>query len=272
MLTSSGAVRLPTVDFNGRVALVTGASKGIGRGFALELARAGTTVVGVARGPEDLAALDTDLTGLDERSWTRPVDVADDAAVRSLIDDIIERNGRLDILVNNAAVEGRRSVLEMDIDYARRIMDVNYLGTVRCTLAAIPHMVERGEGWIVGVTSGAARAPVPLESAYAASKAAIIAFCDAISYELQPRGVRVKILSPGFVGETPMAQGSVARGLPVPPKYVHRTVSGVARALVRKLDEPGLEINLVKLELAAVVTRALMPRIYRRSMRKMNPI
>jgi len=248
-----------------RVALVTGASLGIGRRIALDLARAGATVVGVARRAEALAEADAELRGISPDSWTRTLDVADEQAVRALLEEIVERHGRLEILICNAAIEERGSVLDLDLETVRRIMRVNFEGVVNCVLAAVDDMVAHGEGWIVGVSSGVSRAPVPMEAAYAASKAAMVAFLESISYELEPRGVRVKALWPGFVGETPMARASIAQGMAVPPKVVHRTPEKVSRTLLRNLDRPGFEINTSRVEMIAPVFRTLFPRPYRRS-------
>jgi 3-oxoacyl-[acyl-carrier protein] reductase len=253
------------MDLAGRVALVTGASIGLGRRFALDLAASGATVIGIARTQSLLDALAAELG---DNGWTRALDVADEHAVRTLVDEIIARHGRLDILINNAAIEERRDAIELDLESVRRTMRVNFEGTVASTLAAIPHMVARGEGWIVNMISGAGRTPIPHEAAYVASKAAVTGFSESISYELAPKGVRVKILSPGFVGSTRMAKRSVETGLPVPPKFVRRTEEQVSRALLRGLDTPGFEINCARAETIAVVTRALLPRIYRRSIVK----
>jgi len=253
------------VDFTGRVAVVTGASMGVGRRIALDLARAGAIVVGAARRPEPLAEVEAELRAVSAASWTRPLDVADEAAARALIDDAAGRHGRLDVVVCNAAILGRRPATEIDPAFVREVMDVNLFGTTNCVLPAIPHMVGRGEGWIVGLTSGSGKSPLPGESVYSASKAGMHAFLEAISYELAPKGVRVKVLSPGFVSETTMAHDAVETGLSVPPKLVHRTPEQVSRALLRGLDRAGFEINLTRLENVAVVTRALLPAIYRRS-------
>lgn len=248
-----------------RIALVTGASLGIGRRIALDLAVGGATVIGVARRAEALAEVEDEVRAISPDSWTRTVDVAEEQAVRALLADIVERHGRLDILICNAAIEQRTGVEDLDMDTIRRTMRINFEGVVHCVLAALPGMVAHGEGWIVGVSSGVSRAPVPMESAYAASKAAMVAFLESISYEVEPKGVRVKALWPGFVGDTPMARASVAQGLPVPPKIVHRTAEQVSRALLANLDKPGFEINSSKVEMIAPVFRTLMQRPFRRS-------
>ena len=256
------------MDFTDRVALVTGASMGLGRRFALDLASRGATVVGVARGADALTIVGKELTDLSPESWVRAIDVADDPSVDALIADVIERHGRVDVLINNAGIERRRAAIDLDRDCVDEIVGVNFRGTVSATLGVLPHMVERREGWIVGVTSGAARNPIPMQAPYAASKAALVAFLESISYELEPVGVRVKVLSPGFVGETRMATAAVDAGMPVPPRAVQRTPEQVSAALLKGLDAPGFEINCARLETLGPVARALVPRFYRRNIAK----
>jgi len=233
---------------------------GLGRRFALDLAAEGATVVGVARGAEALAALE--LAG---GGFTRSLDVSDETAVWNLVEEIVERAGRLDILINNAGIEERAPVGDLTPAAVRRTMDVNLYGVVNCTLAALPHMRAHGEGWIVNVSSGVARSPLPRQAAYSASKAAIVAFSEAISYELEP-SIKVKVLSPGFVATTRMAQGSVEHGFKVPPKMVHRTEEQVSRALLRGLDGKSFEINCARAE--TLVARALVPSFFRRNVLK----
>lgn len=226
-------------------------------------------MVGIARGAEALDAVEAELRESSEESWTRAgVDVGDERAVRGLVDDVVERHARLDILINNAGIEARRPVAELTTEHVREIMRVNFEGVVHGTVAVVPHMRARREGWIVSLSSGVSRAPVPMEAAYAASKAALVAFSESISYELAREGIRVKVLWPGFVGETRMAAETVAQGMPIPPRMVHRSPERVSGALLRHLDDPGFEINVARLETVAPIVRTLLPRIYRRQIVK----
>ena len=166
------------MDLHGKVAFVTGASMGIGRQLSLDLARGGAVVVGVARGVDALRELLAALRPVSPRSEIVALDVADAARVREVIDDVVARHGRLDVLINNAAVEERRSILQTTLEDVERAMRVNFGGMVHCTLAALPAMVRQGAGRIVNVASAVGRSPVPGEAAYAASKAAMIAEGD----------------------------------------------------------------------------------------------
>src|SRR5438132_1235873 len=211
------------------------------------------------------------LRPVSPRSEIVAVDVADAARVREVIDDVVARHGRLDVLINNAAVEERRSILQTTLEDVERAMRVNFGGMVHCTLAALPAMVRQGAGRIVNVASAVGRSPVPGEAAYAASKAAMIAFSESISYELAPKGIRVQVLFPGYVADTRIAVQARAAGQTVPPRWVHRTAAQVSRAVLRALDDDAFEINAARLETLAPIVRAVAPALYRRAIVRTQP-
>lgn len=260
------------MDLRDRVAVVTGASLGIGRSVALELASAGATVIGVARSPGPLNDLVSELHQRSPSSWARPLDVADPAAVAAAFEDIVARHGRLDVLVNNAGIEERRPVQATTPEDVDRTMRINFSGTVHCCLAAVPVMVRQRAGRIVNVSSAAGRSPVPGTAAYCASKAAINAFSESISYELEPHGVRVQVLFPGYVPGTRLTDGAAAAGMARPPAAVHRTAEHVAKALVAGLGSDRFEINVARLETVAPVMRSLFPRLYRKGVVRTQPV
>ena len=259
------------MDLHDKVALVTGASMGIGRQISLDLARAGAVVVGVARGVEALGELLPLLQRASPRSEVTPLDVAEADAVREVVQGVVSRHARLDILINNAAVEERRSILETKVEDVDRVMRVNFGGMVNCTLAALPSMVRQGFGRIVNVSSAVGRSPVPGEAAYGASKAAMIAFSESISYELEPKGVRVQVLFPGYVPTTGIATQARREGQALPPRWVHRSAEQVSRAVLRAIDSGPFEINVALLETLAPIVRAVTPGMYRRAILRTQP-
>src|SRR5439155_6089855 len=147
------------MDLRDKVALVTGASMGIGRQISLDLARAGAVVVGVARGVEALGELLPLLQRASPRSEVTPLDVAEADAVREVVQGVVSRHARLDILINNAAVEERRSILETKLEDIDRVMRVNFGGMVNCTLAALPVMIRHGSARIINVSSAVGPSP-----------------------------------------------------------------------------------------------------------------
>src|SRR5438270_1016735 len=157
--------------YDGQVAVVTGASSGIGRRFALDLAGRGATVIGLARREPLLRALGEELQRTSSHHDTIVCDVADAQSFRRHLRDVAQRYGRIDVLVNNAGTYESTPVEEpSDAAYAR-VMATNFFAVVAGTLAVIPEMMARGSGIVVNVSSDSARAPEARGGAYAASKA-----------------------------------------------------------------------------------------------------
>ncbi len=184
----------------GRIALVTGASRGIGREIALGYARAGAHVILAARDETRLATVASEISEVSGTSDVVPLDVSDTAAVRQVIDDSAQRHGRLDVLCNNAGVsDARGRVADVSPEAFAGVQAVNLIGLFACCHAALSHMTSAGYGRIVNVSSGAAIMCNPGESAYAASKAAVNALTIAMAKEVEASNVLVNAMSPGSV-------------------------------------------------------------------------
>ena len=216
--------------FRGRVALVTGAASGMGRVAARRLAEAGAVVAAVDLNEEGLRETARGLAGV--RSFA--LDVSDAPGVRELVASVEAELGPLDRVVNAAAIMPTGFLLDMDADQIRRIMDVNYHGTVNVTLAALPGMLARGRGDLVNFASVAGWIPNLHFGAYNASKFAVVAFTEVLHHECRGRGVRILCVCPGKV-DTPLLQQAKsnprilqAGAAPIPPE---RVIDGIERAL-----------------------------------------
>jgi short-subunit dehydrogenase len=254
--------------FDGKVAVVTGASSGIGRALALTLAGRGARVLGLARRQDLLQELEAELARRTPGSTTMICDVADAAQYRRSLAQIEGEQGHLDILVNNAGIDLMLPVPGGDDSTVHAVFDVNFFSTVAGTLAVVPGMIERGWGAVVNVSSDTVRAPEPGQGAYAASKAAISAFSESVAHEVASHDVHVHVLYPGWV-PTAMGLSGNEDGGSLPPKAVRRTAEQVATLVADRIGDGRLDINAARLPLLAPIARILAPRSYQKAMRRM---
>ncbi|SEI66989.1 meso-butanediol dehydrogenase / (S,S)-butanediol dehydrogenase / diacetyl reductase [Azotobacter beijerinckii] len=189
---------LPEFSLSGKVALVTGAGRGLGQGIALSLARAGADVaVADLAGAEETAA---QVRALGRRSLALAVDVARQDSVQAMVARIVEGFGRLDVAVNNAGVIGIHKVGELTVEEWDRVLNVNARGVFLCCQAELEPMRAQRWGRIVNVASIAGKVGFPDLSHYCASKFAVVGFSNALAKEVAREGITVNALCPGIVG------------------------------------------------------------------------
>lgn len=193
-----------------KVALVTGASRGLGQAFAVGLAQAGMSVGITARTAEDLKQTLHEVEDVGAKGLAVPGDVADGKAVREAVEKVEDQLGPIDLLVNNAGVgEPFGPTWETDPDQWWRCQEVNVRGPLLCCHAVLPAMVERRRGRIINVASGAGTRGIPYMSSYVTSKAALIRFTEALAAETKQHGISVFCIQPGSV-RTAMAEQILA--------------------------------------------------------------
>jgi NADP-dependent 3-hydroxy acid dehydrogenase YdfG len=183
----------------GKVAAITGASSGIGEATAVALAGAGAAVAIGARREDRLTALESRISDSGGRALALPVDVADEESARSFVSEANSQLGGLDILVNNAGVMLLGPVEGADTSQWRTMVNVNLLGLLYCTHAALPLMREAGGGHIVNLSSVAGRSANAGSAVYNLTKFGVGAFSEGLRQEVSPAGIRTTIIEPGFV-------------------------------------------------------------------------
>jgi NAD(P)-dependent dehydrogenase (short-subunit alcohol dehydrogenase family) len=179
-------------DFDGLVAAVTGGASGIGAAIAAELVRGGARV----------AVLDLQADGVAEPLVGFPCDVADDVSVRAAIQGVVDHFGQLDIVVNNAGVGAQGTVADNPDDEWQRVLDINVIGMVRVTRAALPHLRASASAAVVNTCSVAATAGLPQRALYSTTKGAVLSLTQAMAADHLREGIRVNCVNPG-TADTP---------------------------------------------------------------------
>lgn len=214
------------------IALITGASSGIGLATAITLARAGHTVIATMRNPASAAEL-AELVGSEQLAVrTLALDVDDDASVSAAFEKALAEHERLDVLVNNAGIAGPGAVDETPLDFFRRVMETNYFGALRCIKAALPGMLARRAGSIINVSSVAGRVAIAPQAPYAASKYALEALSECLAQEVKAFNIRVAVVEPGPVA-TPVL-GKFRGALPNTAHPQFRRLAALFAACVRQ--------------------------------------
>lgn len=249
------------MDLRGAVAVVTGASAGIGEATALALARAGARVVLAARRLERLESLAERIAARGGEALPVRCDVTIRGDLEELAARTDEAYGRCDVLVNNAGIPGGGPFHELSPEQIERVVRVNLLGVMLGTRAFLPMMLERRRGHIVNVASLAGRFATPGSSVYGATKHAVVAFSESLYYELRPHGILVTAVNPGFT----RTEGFPQEGIPRPLVMRPERVAAVIVDVVRRGRAP--EVSVPRALAAAQVFRVLTPPLYRLGVR-----
>jgi short-subunit dehydrogenase len=204
--------------WSNKVVLVTGASSGIGRGLALELARRGAKLGLVARRKEILDEIVAEIASNSAKNGggqaTNVIaiagDVQDAESMRAAAEQLRSSFGKIDVLIANAGIGGANDAANFDAANLANVITVNVIGVGNSVAAVVPEMVERGSGQLVVISSLSAYRGLPKSAAYCASKAAVSAMFESLRLDLKPRGIDVTIIHPGFI-KTPLTAGRKAK-------------------------------------------------------------
>lgn len=243
--------------WEGSTAVITGASRGIGRAVALAAAANGARVGLIARDEGDLEGVLTEAGGV---GAIAVADVAEPDQLQGAVDALAEQLGPVDILVANAGIGSYGAFADLTAEEAERLVRVNVLGTVHAFRAVVPGMIERRRGHLVTLGSIAGRLGSPFEAIYSATKFAGVGLTEALVVELEPYGIGVSMVNPGPVA----THFGEARGHPYDrtrPKPV--SAEQVARAVIKAVEGGRHEQYVPGMFRPAVVTRHLLPPVFR---------
>lgn len=252
------------MELRDKVAVITGASSGIGEATALAFAKRGVAVVLAARRVERLEALAERIERTGGRALAVPVDVTDRDRLVALPSVVTEAFGPPDILVNNAGIPGGGEFAELSYEQIERLVRTNVLGAMYATRAFLPGMLERGRGHVVNVASIAGRFAPPGSSVYTATKHAIVAFSEGLNYETEPRRVLVTAVNPALV----RTEGFPMKGV---PSFLLLKVDTVAEAIVGVVrDRIAPERSVPRFLAPFQLFRVLTPPLYRWGIRQLR--
>src|SRR3954465_14316508 len=216
----------------GRVALVTGASSGIGEAAARALVEAGFNVYGTSRRA---------VAGEERNAGTfLPLDVTDDESVAGAVREVLGRSGRIDVLVNNAGLGIAGAAEESSTEQARALFDTNLFGSIRMARAVLPQMRKQGSGRIINLSSVLGVVPAPFGALYAATKHAIEGYSESLDHEVREQGVRVLLVEPAYT-RTSFDANATPADEPLPVYARRRQVSdGLIAEAIKDGDEPSV--------------------------------
>ena len=254
-------------DFSGHNVLITGASSGIGRLLALEMAARGARIALVARREEALAEVAEEIRATGGNAVALVCDVGDREQALATAARAVEELGSIDVLVNNAGYGRHRRFVDWEIEDMERMMRVNYLGSLYFTKALVPAMVEKGRGWLVFIASVAGRIAPADETAYAASKFAMVGLASSLSLEVEDAGVHVLTVCPGAI-RTPFFDDEALARLPVVARRQMAEPEGLVEAIMDALARGKRELTYPKWIASGYLAQALAPGFTRRQVKK----
>jgi len=231
---------------SGKVALVTGASRGIGRAIAKRLASAGAHVLVGGRDGAKMAEVVAEIAAAGGKSEALPIDVADKAQVDAAFAQLLGSHGRIDVLVNNAGVTRDNLLLRMKPEEWQQVLATNLSGAFHCTQAALKPMIKQRYGRIVSITSVVGLAGNAGQANYAASKAGLIGFTKSVAREVASRGITANAVAPGFI-ETDMTAAMT-------DKAREAVASAIPLGRVGQADEVAAAVAFLASDEAAYVT------------------
>ncbi|MFB5649590.1 SDR family oxidoreductase [Leptospira wolffii] len=263
--------------YEDKVVWITGASSGIGEALVKRLSGTGAKIILSARRIEELRRVQKESGLNDSNSLCLPLDLANYESLKSYPPIVLEKFGRIDILINNGGVSQRSLAHETDLSTYQTIMDVNFFGTIALTLAVLPHFRKRRTGWIISVSSVAGKFGVPYRSGYSSAKAALTGFFEALRAENASEGIKVTMVYPGFIrtkiSENALQGNGSSFGVPNIKTKATISAEDCADRILKAVQEEKLEIQIAgPKESFGVAFHKYFPTLFSRFISRANVI
>jgi dehydrogenase/reductase SDR family protein 7B len=262
--------------FSGRVVWITGASSGIGEALTLAFVRGGSKVIASSKDAEGLNRVADSCAGLKGSITTVPFDLSETDEIATLVARVYEKAGRIDMLLNIGGISQRALITETPLWLDRKIMEVNYFGTIALTKAVLPYMIKDGGGHIAATSSISGRFGFPLRSAYSASKQALHGFFETLLIEHSKDNIRVSLLIPGRV-KTMISYHALTADGTEHSKLDEGQAGGITtekatEQIIRGLGKNRREILVGSSELLMLKIRKYLPSLFFRIAGRIKPM
>jgi dehydrogenase/reductase SDR family member 7B len=258
------------MDFTNKKIWITGASSGIGESLAYEFSKLGAEIIISSRRADELERVKNNCQNKD-KTFIQILDLAKHDEIASIAGQVLNRFGKIDILVNNGGISQRSLCKETPLEIDKKIMDINYFGTVCLTKAILPSMLERKEGYIVVISSLTGKFGAPLRSAYAASKHALHGFFDSLRIESSKDGLKITLVCPGYIRTNVSINALTASGKPQnsmdPDSDNGMPPEKLAKKIIKAIDHGQEEIVIGGKEIMGVYLKRFLPRLFSNMMK-----
>lgn len=263
------------MKFQGKTIWITGASSGIGEALAYAFSAEGAQLILSARREAVLRKVQQNCAYPD-KIWIAPLDLTKEEEIEGIVENVLKQVAKVDILVNNGGISQRSLVLETDMEVYRRLMEVNYFGTVALSKALLAHFVAQKSGHIVTISSLMGKFAAPLRSGYAAAKHALHGFFDGLRAEYHDDGIKVMMVCPGYIS-TDISKNALSGGGGKHGALDSKTAEGLtadqcAAKILRGILRNKQEIYIGKKEILGIYVKRFFPSLINRIVRKVKVV
>jgi short-subunit dehydrogenase len=261
--------------FRKKVVWITGASSGIGEALAIEFAKQGAQLILSSNQLSDLESVNKRCCGLGAECFIQFLDVTEIDKMQLVAENLIAKFGKIDVLVNNAGISQRALVIETPIEVDRRIMEIDYFGTIALTKIVLPYMIQNGGGYIAVTSSISGKFGFPLRSAYSAAKHALHGFFETLRAETYEQNIKVLIAFPGRI-KTDISMHALTKDGTAHGKMDEGQNTGVsaekcAKQYINAIRKDKKEVLIGARELLMVYIHKFLPNLFYKLARKINP-